>query len=121
MHGLSNGTSHAGAMAKLDVSVQALHLVHRPLCWARLSKAPAGMPRESHSKSVTEAVNALGNVEAQNLAQAQRAIKTAVLPAVNLQVSHTATHVIVCSVDSVFAQHDAAPKHSCMHCTSCAL
>lgn len=111
MPGDTIGNHDAGAIAKLDVSIQALHLVHHPVCWARLSGMLSNKPQESHSKSVTEAVNALGHVEAQTLAQAERAIKSAVLPAVNLQVNlifnsavrRTAMCNVICTLDSVLS------------------
>lgn len=44
------------------------------------------MPRDTQSSRVTESINLLNTVDAQTLAQAQRAIKASLLPAIALQV-----------------------------------
>ena len=73
---------------KLQVVLQALHINHRPACWASLSGLTTGISKGTHSSRVADATNQLNSVEAQRLAQAQRAVKGFMLPTITLQVAH---------------------------------
>ncbi|KAL0051145.1 hypothetical protein WJX82_002690 [Trebouxia sp. C0006] len=71
---------------KLEVWVQALHVSHRPTCWAALSALTAAGPKDTQSSRVTDTANLLNDSKAQTLAQAQRAIKAFMLPTVAVKV-----------------------------------
>ena len=73
---------------KLEVWVQALHVTHRPTCWAALSALTAGGPKDTQSSRVADTANLLNDSKAQTLAQAQRAIKAFLLPTVAVKVRH---------------------------------
>ncbi|DBA81627.1 TPA: hypothetical protein ACH3X1_007382 [Trebouxia sp. C0004] len=76
----------ADASPKLEVWVHALHVTHRPTCWAALSALTAGGPKDTQSSRVAETANLLNDSKAQTLAQAQRAIQAFTLPQVAIQV-----------------------------------
>ena len=80
------GQTDAYHSPKLEVWLQAVHVTHRPACWASLSGLLAGAPSDTHAHRVAQATNLLGDVTAQTLAQAQMLIKAFMLPAIAVQV-----------------------------------
>ena len=87
---------NADAGQKLEVWIQALHVIHRPTCWAALSALTAGGSRDTLSSRVAETANLLNDSKAQTLAQAQRAIKAFMLPTVAVKVRHC-VHAVICT------------------------
>ena len=87
--GLDAGQTDANHSPKLEVWLQAVHVTHRPACWASISGLLAGAPSDTHAHRVTQATNLLSDVTAQTLAQAQILIKAFMLPAIAVQVSNT--------------------------------
>ncbi len=89
---------------KLETWVQALHVTHRPTCWAALSALAAAGPKDTQSSRVAKTANLLHDSKAQTLAQAQRAIKAFMLPTVAVKVRHCVHAVILllfCLLDHV--------------------
>ena len=87
--GLVAGQPDAYHSCKLEVWLQAVHVTHRPSCWASISGLLAGAPQDTHAHRVAQATNLLSDVTAQTLAQAQILIKAFMLPAIAVQVSIT--------------------------------
>ena len=70
----------------LQVWVEALHITHQPVCWARLSGLVSGGPKDTQAARLTQATTLLDSPEAQMVAQSHRFISTSVLPAITVQV-----------------------------------
>ncbi|KAA6426735.1 MAG: vacuolar sorting-associated 13F-like [Trebouxia sp. A1-2] len=89
---------------KLEVWVQALHVTHRPTCWAALSALTAAGPGDTQSSRMADTANLLNDSKAQTLAQAQRAIKAFMLPTVAIWVE---------DVVASMSQHGQSASESC--------
>lgn len=88
-YGLDAGQTDDSHSPKLEVWLQAVHITHRPACWASISGLLAGGPKDTHAHRMTQATNLLSDVTAQTLAQAQMLMKSFMLPAIAVQVSNT--------------------------------
>ena len=88
-YGFDAGQTDANHSPKLEVWLQAVHITHRPACWASISGLMAGAPKDTHAHRVAQATNLLSDVTAQTLAQAQMLIKAFMLLAIAVQVSNT--------------------------------
>lgn len=95
---------NADAGQKLEVWIQALHVIHRPTCWAALSALTAGGSKDTLSSRVAETANLLNDSKAQTLAQAQRAIKAFMLPTVAIQVRHR-IHAVIYTCVNILTMH----------------
>ncbi len=89
---------------KLETWVQALHVTHRPTCWAALSALTAAGPKDTQSRRVADTANLLNDSKAQTLAQAQRAIKAFMVPTVTVKVRHC-IHAVGCTYVTLLIMH----------------
>ena len=87
--------------------MEALHITHQPVSWARMSGLLSGGTKDTQAARLTHAINLLDSPEAQTLAQCHRIITTSALPAISLQVCASPVcpwHVCACR---------STLKHSC--------